>query len=656
MGKSIKVISKALSHWTNGVLFVSVFITVGLITGVLFTGSCFAADGSERILDYHSRIEVHENGHMIVTETIKVVSAGNTIKRGIYRDFPTTYKTLSGKKMQVGFKVLSVLRDNRPEAYHIKSQYNGKRVYVGKENVFLKPGIYTYAITYRTDRQLGFFEDHDELYWNVTGNDWEFTIEQAGATVILPYRAEILKAAAYTGKRGARGTAYAQDVDELGNTRFTTTRPLHPGEGLTIVIAWPKGVVAEPSFNEKLSFAVRDNVSAIISLIGLIVLFVYYLAAWVRVGKDPRKGPIIPRFTPPEGFSPAAVRHLRKMRFDKKSFAAAIVDMAVKGALTIEKDTDDIFVLKKAFSPDLNALSRGERRILKKLFSTNDTLHLEKKNHSKLNAAIKSLKTTLKTDLEKACFKRNTKYLFPGIGIVVITLVATILNARDIATAGFMSIWLSMWTLGCVMLGYMVVKAWRAPGSKLKKKGGALFITLFALPFYIGELVGLGVFINAVSIRAGIFFVGLILLTVLFYRLLRAPTIYGRAVLDKIDGFHQYLTIAETERLKILNPPDKDPALFEKYLPYAMALDAEGEWGRQFAAVLQQANDGKGYRAVWYDASPHGLSDIEGFTNSISQGLSSAVASAATAPGSSSGFGGGGSSGGGGGGGGGGGW
>lgn len=632
-----------------------------VVTGLLgmlipWTAIATAAGSGESILDYHSKIEVHEDGHLIVTERIKVMSTGNKIKRGIYRDFPTTYKTRTGKKMRVGFKVLSVLKNDRPEAYHTKSQLNGRRIYIGHKDVYLKPGTYTYTISYRTDRQLGFFKDHDELYWNVTGNGWDFIIEKAGATVMLPPRAEVIEATAYTGRQGAKGQAFSQSYDEMGNATFRTTRPLKSGEGLTIVVAWPKGVVAAPTFNDKLTYMARDNASAIIALIGFIVLFVYYMVAWLRVGKDPRKGPIIPRFSPPEGFSPAAVRHLRKMGFDKKSFAAALVDMAVKGALTIAKDEDDSYTLEKNPSPDMTVLSRGEKQVLKKLFSSRNTLQLKNTNHAKLNAAIKSLKTTLKTDLEKICFKRNTKYLIPGIGIVVVTLAATILNARDIATAGFMSIWLSMWTIGCVVLGYQVVKAWRTPGSKFKKGAGTLFITLFALPFFIGEIIGLGVFINAVSFRAGIFFVGLILITALFYHLLKAPTIYGRGVLDKIDGFRQYLTIAETERLKILNPPDKSPALFEKYLPYAMALDAEGEWGKQFADVLKQANDGAGYQAGWYTGTSPGGMGVDGLTANLGQGLAGAVSSAASAPGSSSGFGGGGSSGGGGGGGGGGGW
>ena len=334
----------------------------GLIAFVLIGPATALAGTTERILDYHSYIEVHEDGHLVVTEQIKVVSTGKQIKRGIYREFPTVYKNRAGNKVQVSFKVLGVLKNDRPEAYHTKSDMNGQRIYIGKEKVFLQPGTYTYTITYRTERQLGYFDEHDELYWNVTGNDWKFVIEKAGATVVLPPRADVLEAVAYTGRRGAKGQAYTQSYDEMGSTTFETTRPLKAGEGLTIAVAWPKGVVAEPSLTDKINYAVRENASSIAALIGCIVLFIYYLMAWVKVGKDPREGPIIPLFHPPESFSPAAIRHVKKMGFDNKSFAAALVDMAVKGALTIAADEDGVFTLEKNQEPTCQRFPEVKRK------------------------------------------------------------------------------------------------------------------------------------------------------------------------------------------------------------------------------------------------------------------------------------------------------
>jgi uncharacterized membrane protein len=154
----------------------------------------------------------------------------------------------------------------------------------------------------------------------------------------------------------------------------------------------------------------------------------------------------------------------------------------------------------------------------------------------------------------------------------------------------------------------------------------------------------------------GIAAIVLVFLNAIFQYLLRAPTVAGRKLLDQIEGFRMYMTTAEEERLKILNPPEKTPELFERYLPYALALDCENEWNTKFAAVLAAAAAAGAVAPMWYSGSNWDWGRSGSFTSSLGSGLASSVASASTAPGSSSGSGGGGSSGGGGGGGGGGGW
>ena len=127
--------------------------------------------------------------------------------------------------------------------------------------------------------------------------------------------------------------------------------------------------------------------------------------------------------------------------------------------------------------------------------------------------------------------------------------------------------------------------------------------------------------------------------------------------MDKIEGFKQYLSVAEKDRLSLLNPPEKTPRLFERYLPYALALDVEQEWCEQFSHVLENASrDDGGYRPGWYAGTTWRPGSMSGLASSLGTSLSGAISSASTSPGSSSGSGGGGSSGGGGGGGGGGGW
>ena len=199
----------------------------------------------ERIHNYHSDIVVDEKGDMTVTETIKVKSEGNKIKRGIYRDFPTQYKDRLGNKYNLEFSVTQVLRDGSPENFHTEKRSNGIRIYIGNKNRYLEKGDYTYAITYRTNRQLGFFDQHDELYWNVTGNDWDFPIDKASATVRLPeiIPQDSIEAEGYTGVSGSKDQNYKASIRNDGSAYFETTRALPRRHGLTIVVTWPKGYI-----------------------------------------------------------------------------------------------------------------------------------------------------------------------------------------------------------------------------------------------------------------------------------------------------------------------------------------------------------------------------------------------------------------------------
>ena len=141
----------------------------------------------ERILDFRSDIIVMHDGWIQVTETITVQAEGNRIKRGIYRDFPTEYFDRAGNRYEVDFVPMTVLRDDAAEDWHTRQVQRGVRVYFGNADRFLDPGRYTYTFRYRASRMLGFFENHDELYWNVTGFDWAFPIDHATATVDLKF-------------------------------------------------------------------------------------------------------------------------------------------------------------------------------------------------------------------------------------------------------------------------------------------------------------------------------------------------------------------------------------------------------------------------------------------------------------------------------------
>lgn len=611
---------------------------------------------NERITSFDSQVYIDQSGKLTVMETISVVAEGNNIKRGIYRDFPTDYTNKAGMHVRVPFRVLDVRRDGKKEPYHTEQQTNGTRVYIGKENVFLKPGSYTYSLTYQTDRQIGFFPGYDEIYWNVTGNDWAFPIEEASATIILPDQANILQYSAYTGRKGSKATD-AEVIDLTGNTiQFRTTLPLHPGEGLTVAVAWPKGIVPEPDAMAKASVLMQDNLTVISGIIGLCILFFYYIIVWLKVGKDPESGTIFPRFEPPAGFTPAAARFVMRMGFDNKTFATAIVSMAVKKYLSI-RDDDATFTLTKMKTAQPDHLFRGEKKVANKLFSGSSTLELKKSNHRKISESITALKKSLQNDFEKLHFKRNALYTVPGLIITVFIIGSIILTAPQKELAGFMSVWLSGWSIGCAALLYTVFTAWKAVfsgHSDLGEKGGAIFISLFALPFFGGWFLGLYALSTATSWLSIIVLLVIIGVNIIFYYLLRAPTINGRKIMDQLEGLKLYLSVAEKDRLNILNPPEKTPALFEKFLPWALALDVEQQWSEQFSDIIAKAMKDGSYEPVWFNN--HRPFSASAMASSLGSSLASTISSSSTAPGSSSGSGGGGSSGGGGGGGGGGGW
>jgi len=638
------------------------FLIATTLGVLLFAGAVQAQQSAdERILSFHSDITVHEDATMTVRETIKVCAGGVQIRHGIYRDFPTRYKDHLGRRYVVGFEVVEVLKNGQPEPYHLKNRRNGKRLYMGQESVFLRPGIYTYTLTYKTNRQIGFFQGHDELYWNVTGNGWAFPIDKASATVKLPAGASesVFQLDGFTGPFGSRAKNFVASTDDAGNINFTTTRPLAPGWGLTIVVSWPKGFVKEPTGQEKFGYFVRDNRGLMVGLLGLATLFTYYMITWVKVGRDPEKGMIIPLYEPPEGFSPAALRYIEKMGYDHKTFTAAIINMAVKGVVSIEEE-DGIYTIIKN-DADQGVLAPEEKRIFDELFSSREKIVLRQSNHGPIGRAVEGLKDCLGRNFKKIYFHTNRHYFIPGTILSFAFIIASVIAHSARGETAFLSIWLCGWSVGVIALLYAVRKSWRAAVSGGVKKasavGSAVLLTLFVVPFVAAEVVVLGFLAHETSIAMMAVLFAIVALNWLFYHLLKAPTLKGREVLDKTEGFRMYMSAAEQERLNVLHPVDRTPELFERYLPYALALDVEQDWAEQFSDVLAAAGEGgTRYSPVWYSGPGWRSMGARGFTSSLGSSLSGAISSSSTAPGSSSGGGGGGFSGGGGGGGGGGGW
>jgi hypothetical protein len=615
------------------------------------------AAAEEVIRSFVSDVTVNADASLTVRETIAVNAEGIDIRRGIFRDFPTTYLDGRGQRMRAGFEVLSVKRDGQAEPYRVESLSNGKRIRIGDADVFLAYGQHGYEIVYRTTRQIGFFEDFDELYWNVTGNGWQFAIDEAIAIVRLPPGARIRQHSEYTGRQGSTANHSRVLTASGSEFRAETVRRLLPGEGFTIAIAWQKGLVQPPSAGDETWWWLADNVGLFTLIATLVAAGLFYALAWLRVGRDPPRGTIIPLFTPPAGLGPAGSRFVWRQGFDDRTFAAAVVGLAVKGRARIVDDDGEYEIEKKSDAGP--PLVNSERALFAALPA--GTLQLKQSNHARVGAARSALANALSREYEGILFLRNIGWFWAGAAISVAGLLisALLLPAEDGLEGLFAVGWLGIWWGVILGVAWGAVRGAFAARGVLKKLS-SLGVLLFLVPFMAGGVVTpVMLFSTEGSPLLYALLAAAVILGVMnwaFFFLLKAPTVPGRRILDQLEGFRMYMTTAEEERLQVLHPPDRTPELFERYLPYALALDCENQWNAKFAAVLAAAAAAGAAAPSWYSGSNWHSGNMGGFTESLGSGLASTISSASTAPGSSSGSGGGGSSGGGGGGGGGGGW
>ncbi|OGT58974.1 MAG: hypothetical protein A3E01_09480 [Gammaproteobacteria bacterium RIFCSPHIGHO2_12_FULL_63_22] len=555
------------------------------------------AAADERILSYDSDLTVRSDGSLDVVETIRVRAEGNSIRRGIYRDFPTRYKDRFGDRVVVDFELLGVERDGKPEPNFTERLSNGVRINTGNDDFLPTPAEFTFTIRYRTTRQLGFFADHDELYWNVTGLGWEFPIDVAQARVHLPTAVPSASLAldGYTGRSGEKGKDYQSASPAPGEVMFRSTRALAPGEGLTISVGFPKGMIAEPTRADRWRWFLRDNRGVLVGLAGLLLLTGFYAWRWLLVGRDPPPGPIFPRYQPPEGFSPGELRVLRRMGHDHSSFAADIVDMAVRGFLQIHeggKGAAGGWRLVREPGASLESLAPNQRPLAARLFKESGEIELKNTEAARVSGAIAAHASAIGKQLRPRYYATNAGSLWIGIGF-------------------------------SIMVGLLAFAV----------SGGNGILAL--------------VVIGVLGLVAHGFFAYLV----------KAPSPEGRRLLDEVEGLRLYMGVAERDELKSLpspsEPPLLDAARYEALLPYAMALDVEEAWTGKFiqavgAATAQQSTP------TWYHGSNTGRMGLASMGSSLGGALTQQISSSSTPPGSSSGGGGGGSSGGGGGGGGGG--
>ncbi|HYR36868.1 MAG TPA: DUF2207 domain-containing protein, partial [Burkholderiales bacterium] len=427
--------------------------------GLAAIGLCLSAAAAEKVVDFHSTIRIGADGVLTVVERIAVEVEGRDIKRGILRDFPTDYRDRFGNRVSVPFELIGVKRDGAPENWSVERLSNGSRIRIGRGDVLLPLGPHIYEISYRTARQIGHFADHDELYWNVNGNGWTFPFDHISAEVLLPERvpAAQIRAEAYTGPQGARGREY-QSMIRDGAVGFTSTATFPPYSGMTIVVGFPKGIVAAPGIFKRAGWLLAQNKGAMAGLVGFALMLGFLYWRWRLVGRDPDAGPKFPRYDAPKGMSPAAVRFVDKQAFDDRCFAAGLLGLGSRGFVRIKQAGDTFSVEPTGKS---GTLLSGEHAVVR---FTGKPRSFGAKYDPEVGVARAELLYELRQLYEEKAFSKNQGSL--AVGVVLGAATIGLMFVLDAAIA--MIALIALLAVACLVAFHRWLPAYSVAGRRLE--------------------------------------------------------------------------------------------------------------------------------------------------------------------------------------------
>ncbi len=584
-----------------------VFLIVFLFS--LFFTPLVHADEGWVITDYQSDIAIQESGEVRVVETIDV-DFKELDKHGIYRDIPYAYES-NGERTYTDISVLGVLQDDK-KAQYSKSVNDGYiRIKIGDPDETIS-GRHLYVITYTAKGVLKGFADHDELYWNITGNQWAVPIARVEATVTLP-KEGITKITCFEGYAGSTAICDAK-TESPQLARFTTYGELGAAQGLTVVVGYTKGIVPlltverPKTFFEK--FIEWPSLATLVFVLFAGIVTVLY--RWFIHGRDywfaqnifgnkteqgTRKPigaheTITVEFTPPEKLRPAEMGVLMDEKADTHDIVATIIDLATRGYLTITEIPKKWMFGKVDYSltkkeKDEQGLLNYEKKLLHNLFKSGSEIKMSDLKTTFYDELQEVKKELYKDVVEKGLFPTDPEKVrgnYLGIGIVL-------------TIASFFGIFISI---------------------------GSEFV--FGADLALGGVV-IGILLMLMSVH------------------MPRRTAYGRELYRRVRGYHLFINTAEKHRQVFFEKKN----MFNEVLPYAIAFSLTEKFAKQMKNIgIEPKTTG------WYSGvHPMHAAAFGASMNDFSNSMSSAIAST---PSSSGGFSGGGSSGGGFGGGGGGSW
>jgi uncharacterized membrane protein YgcG len=523
-----------------------------LICFTILTAPLFAQ--SWRIADFQDSILISEDGSAVVKERIGLVFIGQW--HGIHRTIPVEYPGPRGTNYTLFLDITSITDATGQKLKYdstTSSGYRDLKIYIPDAVDTTR----TVEINYIVRNGIRYFEDHDEFYWNVTGNDWPVPIDHAEAHVYLPKKAAgTLRAQAFTGVYGSAQRDATSEVNGA-DVSFETTNPLPMRGGMTVDIFIPKGILEEPGAITRAFWFLDSNPIVFLPFVTFGVMF----ALWWYKGRDPDPGrSVAPMYEPPPGMSPAEAGALLDDSIHPRDITSTIVDLAVRGYIKIEETVDTsllifhskdyIFHLLKP-QAEWQGLAPHEQVMLENIFVGGTEIRL-----SSLKNRFYTAIPVIQQDI-KAALKNKGMYLL------------------DPDSAN----------------GYSVVAA-----------------LVIVAPFLIAQFTGYKQIFNSFLLLIGCGIVSAIIWW-LFAREMSAKTINGARTRIAVLGFQEFMNRVDADRLKRM-PPDT----FEKYLPYAMALGVEHHWAQAFAGIIQNPpawysspNGMTGFNPIFFSSSMHNM-------------------------------------------------
>lgn len=505
---------------------------------------------TEQINSFHADINIQLDGSVIITETLNIRHEGIKIRRGFIRSLPTN----SGEKYQL----ISVKRNGRPEPSFVEQPYGFYEINTGDDSFLPKPADSTFEIKYQVWNVLRKYDTHDELYWNVTGDNWDFPILKASAQVHFPQGVQLSKEKSFVGRKNSKNSGIYHQ-----NELWSAPKPLSPGEQLTIVAGFTPNVVdikVPPLLSRTQQY-----------LTALYILFLgYCITVWYLKGKDPTQRSIMPIYDAPKDVSAStAYLLMNNGKWSSTGTMAALVQMIQNGFLTVNHQQVDEFLSKQqifTFCRTEKQPSNDEEHIYEATLKTRNLIITNNQYCGDLNRLDSALKQSAKKR-NKLLYTQNNKWIWPAW---IVFAFLFYLPFHSLISVSFFEI-----------LFFLIL----IPGSFYGKTSllSKIVFIIFGLVIFSSVIRG---DITQILLSYTPLLVGISLITALFFHyIMYCPSVYGQDVIEQLKGLKMFLSATHRpSEAKILSQKQ-----MEDIFPYALALGLEEEWESKFKSIFGSA-------------------------------------------------------------------